>query len=85
MPDGEVGFKCLECGHWDRYLSKLRRHVAGRHSNSRPHACLFCNHRSKTSSNRQVHLRIKHGVVLTNAQIEEMERKKAEGGGQQTF
>lgn len=68
------GWSCAICGKTFRWISEMRRHIEGTHSDNYSYTCPFasCGKMFKVEQNRQVHVRKVHGMTLTCIEIRGM-------------
>jgi hypothetical protein len=67
-----LGWLCVTCGTTNRSRWKMARHVQGVHIGSKKLACSLCQAAFATADSRQQHYRIKHSLVLTAREIDDL-------------
>ena len=71
-----TGLICLICGYSKSALSKMKRHIEGKHSIGGAYPCPLCDKICKTENERRMHAKRLHKKSLTQAELMLMAEKK---------
>ena len=71
-----TGLICLICGYSKSALSKMKRHIEGKHSIGGAYPCPLCDKIYKTENERRMHAKRLHKKSLTQAELMLMAEKK---------
>ena len=73
-----TGLICLICGYSKSALSKMKRHIEGKHSIGGAYPCPLCDKIFKTENERRIHAKRLHKKSFTQAELMLMAEKKSQ-------